>query len=579
MDEENEGPDDLEPVDDWRSFRARLVSMENYETHEEEEGEEKGEYSDWIGVDQDKHEKVPSRKKRQSWAFESGTMLEQGTVILHRPPDPSIDFGYSLGRQYFHKAVILVLEVDDEYNHNIVTKGCILNRPTNLILDDFNGTESFHWKVFFGGDEFGLHTDHPKFYCLHSLTFYEALEVSRPVIPNIFFTSIQNAKELVYSGLATPDDFWTFCGFISWEPNELRQDVVDNVWYAVSTDSFTLQKGLRILSAGRGLDPREAGIRTWSMLMDRIGKHDEVDDECSMESVYCDYSFDDLMLREWAYKNLIFEHPPAFVQGSEDDIVKFKLKHNPPPLVSPGSIVRGSSAQRSPFLLQSQEFHKSTILIIQDNHELTVGVILNHPSSTCIENNDPLNFDIPLRFGGFLSFPSAEDKEPTSSMLILHMNPSPSKGRISIGQSIGSSKFSICSKDEASKAISSGYALASEFMFINGFCVWPKAVVDQGHITGGIGEEIANGRFELVSENIERMWQYLLKQQTLSDVTLNDNLYLSNLAWTAAGGAKATVPTNLELLHRTDISASNFSDAALKTWVLAFLLNDPSNRP
>ena len=235
MDEENEQDThpSIHPNDDWRSFRAQLVAMEQDNTlpflrieeenplnddttlHEILEVQE-GEYSF-----QDKNS---TRKKQNSWAFESGSILEQGSVILHRPPpDPNQDFGYSLGRQYFHKAVILILEVDDEYNHNIVTKGCILNRPTNLILDDSNGTHSFQWKVFFGGDEFGLHTQEAKFYCLHSLHFYEALEVSRPVIQGIYFTSIQNAKELVYMGKATPNDFWTFSGFISWGPNELTR--------------------------------------------------------------------------------------------------------------------------------------------------------------------------------------------------------------------------------------------------------------------------------------------------------------------------------------------------------------------
>jgi len=560
--------------EDWRSFRAQLVSMEQLTSSQSQVENQMN--------SQSKTDPSNIRKKRKSWAFESGCVLEQGTVILHRPPDPSLDFGYCLGRQYFHKAVILILEVDDEYDHGIVTKGCILNRPTNLILDDFNGTHSFQWKVFFGGDEFGLHTDQPKFYCLHSLNFYEALEVSRPVIEDIYFTSIQNAKELVYSGLATPDDFWTFSGFISWEPNELRQDVIDRVWYAISTDSYTLQKGLRILSAGRGIDPQEAGIRTWSMLMDRIGKNDEVDDECFIESSYCDFTFDDLMLREWARENLIFEHPPGPLQDDhhKDSFVSDSKTNKHPLVLVPGTILRGSSAQRSPFLLSNQEFHKSIILIVQDNDELTVGVILNQPTLKSIPINTKSSTSVPLRFGGHVGGPSSSDEEnmsPTS--LIMHMSQNLQKMGIGspLGGVSGPNGVWICTKDEVIAAIVSGYALPSDFIFTDGCCIWPKAI-DQSSC--GIGEELAAGRFEIVHENMGAMWNILLKQRILSPSTLDENLDLISKAWGVVGRAdSSTNSDNLELLHKTRIAVSTLSYAALKTWILAFLLNDPTSRP
>jgi hypothetical protein len=58
------------------------------------------------------------------WAYDSGKVVERGAVILGGVEQ---DFGFGLRQQYFHKAVILVLDHDE----NTFTKGIILNRPSN----------------------------------------------------------------------------------------------------------------------------------------------------------------------------------------------------------------------------------------------------------------------------------------------------------------------------------------------------------------------------------------------------------------------------------------------------------------
>jgi len=77
------------------------------------------------------------------WAYDSGKVIEQGAVILGGVEQ---DFGFGLRQQYFHKAAILVLD----HEESTFTKGIILNRPTDLTLeDDIN--KGVKWRVWFGG--------------------------------------------------------------------------------------------------------------------------------------------------------------------------------------------------------------------------------------------------------------------------------------------------------------------------------------------------------------------------------------------------------------------------------------------
>ena len=74
----------------------------------------------------------------------TGKVIEQGAVILGGVEQ---DFGFGLRQQYFHKSVILVLDHDE----NTFTKGIILNRPSDRMLEDDVNT-GLEWRVWFGGD-------------------------------------------------------------------------------------------------------------------------------------------------------------------------------------------------------------------------------------------------------------------------------------------------------------------------------------------------------------------------------------------------------------------------------------------
>jgi hypothetical protein len=78
------------------------------------------------------------------WAYDSGNVIETGAVILGGVEQ---DYGFGLRQQYFHKAAILVLD----HEESTFTKGIILNRPSDLTLDD-DLNEGVKWRVWFGGD-------------------------------------------------------------------------------------------------------------------------------------------------------------------------------------------------------------------------------------------------------------------------------------------------------------------------------------------------------------------------------------------------------------------------------------------
>ena len=111
------------------------------------------------------------------WAYDSGKVIEKGAVILGGVEQ---DFGFGLRQQYFHKAVILVLDHDE----NTFTKGIILNRPSDRMMED-DVNKGLKWRVWFGGDVQGLDSFSPDIVCLHSLKSKEAREASVSVMKDI----------------------------------------------------------------------------------------------------------------------------------------------------------------------------------------------------------------------------------------------------------------------------------------------------------------------------------------------------------------------------------------------------------
>lgn len=75
---------------------------------------------------------------------------------------------------------MLVLDHDETQ----FTKGIILNRPTDLTLDD-DVNVGLRWRVWFGGDVQGLNSPNPDIVCLHSLQDEQAIKASIQVMNDI----------------------------------------------------------------------------------------------------------------------------------------------------------------------------------------------------------------------------------------------------------------------------------------------------------------------------------------------------------------------------------------------------------
>jgi putative AlgH/UPF0301 family transcriptional regulator len=521
------------------------------------------------------------------FAYDSGGMIEQGSVILGGVEQ---EFGFGLRQQYFHKAAILVLDHDD----NTFTKGIILNRPTDMVLeDDVNPGKK--WRVWFGGDVEGLNAKNPDIVCLHSLKNDKAMSASIPVMNDIQWTSFNNAKRLVKAGVADVRDFWVFVGYAGWGPGQLKGELERNSWYMVATDPQTLLKELA--RQGEGADPRDAGLDTWTLLMNMIGQS-ETAKECSGD-------FDDLMLKEWAFSHLLSSasggggglqqrDPQDFNTNPElvENLIRVLKSNRESTPTFEGALVRASPAERSPFLLDNQELHKSVVLILADDEAASIGVVLNRPSTKGLDikvsdksTGDAKVVRIPMRFGGQYS---VQGEEP---MLWLHS--SPSLKRLNVGSPIGGQENGIwkCTAQDVMTAVGQGNAKAEDFLVVSGVSVWAKDLATQG-----IEGEIENGKFKVLPSSArDDVWSSLLKQQeVLTKNNFGSTLSLAGEVWASAdSNGKETANMNASsplpigglgegfdeeddsFVFKSDVKVAKLSDDALRSWCATFLLGMP----
>jgi len=615
-DEENESAIDLGD-DDWRAFRAKLVmqgdaaaspaapSSSTTTSPLQDEGD-----LDGIGT---LFQSEPSAALFKSaaqtsiisadmtpldpsqWAYDSGMVIEQGAVILGGVEQ---DFGFGLRQQYFHKAAILVLDHDE----STFTKGIILNRPTDLMLDD-DINLGVKWRVWFGGDVQGLASGNPDIVCLHSLKNKKATKASVPVMKDMQWTTFDNAKRLVQVGAAKPTDFWVFCGYAGWGPQQLIGELERKSWYMVATDSQTLLKELARQSAGA--EPRDAGLETWTLLMQMIGR-EETAEEYSGD-------FDDLMLKEWALKNLLSTEagggagekrlaPEGVASTQEllqsDPVDRLLTRVSAASRgedMAEGTIVRASSADRSPFLLEDQELHRSVVLIISDDENISVGVILNRPAAKGLdiqitekETGERKTIAVPIRFGGQYAVKGSEP------LLWLHCSPILRAAKVGCPVGVQEGCFWKCTADDVISAVSKGLATPDDFMVISGVSVWTKG---EGGLARGMQGEIRAGKFEPIppAKN-EAVWDALAKQNILTNQNLVRNLVVAEDAW-AVGAPSKRERTNGDseapstpigglgegfdeeddsLVFKSDFKVANLSNDALRSWVATFLLGAPT---
>lgn len=527
--------------EDWRAFRAKLVmqSQKPSSTSTRNSLDDDADDVDGIGALFD---------TGGAWAYDSGNVIEEGAVILGGLDQ---EFGFGLRQQYFHKTVILVLEHDATF-----TKGIILNRPTNMYLDD-------DWRLAFGGDVHG-NGDNPEIICLHSLQQEQVVQASRPVMKDIQWTTFQNAKQLVARGLAKPADFFVFGGYAGWGPGQLLKELDRKSWYMMATDGQTLLNQLENSNADL------AGLETWNLLMRMIGRKETVDD-------FSGDSFDDLMLKEWARDNLL--SPDKGGGGKALDNYNSPQVKTGAAEIKVGTLVRASSQERSPFLLAYQEFHKSLVLVLADNEEMTIGVILNRPSTTGFEistrkqdtrevTSPPVI--VPLRYGGEYKI---QGDEP---ILWLHCNPTLREAKI--GTEIGASTIYNCTSQDLATAIGSGLATPFDFLAFQGVTAWTKG---KSTSVNGMQGEVENGKFEVVPvEKTDLVFLTMSQQSVLDQLNMVQNLAVAKEAWTLGGldddHDDELSEEGASFVFNSDVRVGELTDAALRCWVATHLLGKPT---
>jgi putative AlgH/UPF0301 family transcriptional regulator len=546
-------------TDDWREFRAKLVLNETQLT--------------------------------ESWAYDAGLTIEKGSIVLGRV-ESSLGC-HDLGQPYFHKSAVLIIDHNDE-----ITKGIILNRPSNLILEDedivylddegngdANEGSNNTWPMRYGGDVAGLFDENPEVVCLHSVATELGKEVSDEILPNVLVTSHLGACTLIDAGEATCESFYTFYGFSEWEPGQLKKEVERGSWYMVEANSNTIWEDMK-LTARETKDPRGAGLSSWKTWMEKLCKGDELGTDGE--------SFSDLMLKEWATEMLCIKNDDDNDTVEDFDIYRALDAAQGDP-VGVGSFVRGSSLEVSPFLLFEQLMHQSTILVFQDTESSSVGLILNLPTpdSFLLEMPDGNSIDFPIRYGG----PSdVDDEQP---LIWLHCSMALKSMRI--GKPLdkdGEGVVWMCTVDQVKQAIDLGYAFPEEFMLVQGFTVWEK---QEG--AGGISGQVLSGNFEEVKQDEQdRIWSLLLSQTKLSEDNLDENLRNAKVAWSlgAKDGEEIKQPQDLpvptssnsttaderlndpgkrRLVYGSSVSVSELADDALRNWVKIFLLGDAEYAP
>jgi len=454
-DEDAEVP---EVNEDVRDFRARLVAQEKGLLGEETSS------SDAEGA--------------SGWMYET-PLIEKGAVLLGGTKQ---DFGFGLRQQYFHKCALLLVEHDDRF-----TKGIILNRPTSLKLKG--------WNLWCGGDvqegglfRKGARNDQsgslpPELTCLHRLESEEARAVSSQIIKSIYQTSFENALQLVDSGKATRDDFWLFAGYCGWAPNQLQGELERNSWYMAAADSSVLlgellaqssdPMSLPRLAPDSGLEPGGDGIATWARLMRNIGKGaEELEGSGPAERSLV---FEDRMLREWVRQRLT-DFRPAPPEGEAET------------RVVPGTLL--ASELWPGFILEQQFLHKSLILVLDSNPQLTLGVILNRPTAAvarvALEDADASDqMSRLIRFGGDVS------SEGQDVYLCLLPQEDAPDDAVPIGMS------GICRLGESTPAAHH----CRRMQIVQGFVFWKG---------GELQDQIKEGRFSVVQpEDVswDELWE------------------------------------------------------------------------
>ncbi|VEU41275.1 unnamed protein product [Pseudo-nitzschia multistriata] len=525
----NQNGDD--PQEDWRDIRAKLVMQYD-----------KG--NDHTTTNRSNTTCMPPIPGMNRWAYDSGDVIEVGSLIVSHPYQ---DWG-GLKKQHFHKCIILVIEHSQDG-----TKGIILNRK----LQD---EQHKNWICHFGGDTEGIGSSDGSLGCLFRLNDLSRVKIGMAlsILNDIAIMPLDIAQCLVDEEEAKKEDFRLYHGYSAWGPGQLEKQIKRGDWFMVATDTESLWDIIVQESTF------STGTDKWVQMMKRIGKE-------SLMISSPNQKFEDDMLKQYMRLRLLKKSSNE-LQRSKSSRQQMHARKKSACNLSPGTLVRSSTT----ILFDEQVFHQSLVLILQDNPEMTIGVVLNRPHSTSVSIGGT---SLPLRYGGRFEL----DDEGIPELWFHCNNEILQEARI--GEPVSQegkarSIFWKCTRKDAETAIKTGLGRAEDFLVVSGLSVWEKE-----ELTKHAGETSCiklDDCFSKVDENsIDTIWKLLMVQEPLNKRNAAENLEAANTAWMLSGDAgwmlsggskqfNSRVSSDFDKKEQQVVQSLAYS--ALDRWIRTYLL-------
>lgn len=532
--------DESASCEDWRDVRAKLVMQYS----QGEDMTDNGTNSTSVATT------TLTEVAPKNWAYDSKGTIEVGSLLVSHPSQDSACGG--LRRQHFHKCIVLVIDHSKEG-----TKGIILNRPTNQMI---NEKEENGWKSFFGGNTQGIGSEDESLGCLCRRNNLSPVKngMSLPLLKDIEIMPWDIAQALVDGNEETKEDFRLYRGYTTWGPGRLEKELQRGDWFTVATDAESLWK---IITEDSTFS---TGTDKWVQLMNRIGKS-------SLISSVPNQKFQDDMLKQYMRLRLLQKTNDG-LEGSTSDIEESDETKASERSLVPGTLVRSST----PIFLKEQVFHQSLVLILQNDEEMTIGVVLNRPYSTSVSIGDTT---LPVRYGG--RFELDDEGLPEIWLHCNHETLQEARvgGPVSKDGQSGSI-FWQCTRKDAEAAVEAGLANADDFLVVSGLSVWNKEPTsnDRG---GASSLELDNHFCKVDESSIGIIWKLLQVQEPLNKKNAAENLEAANTAWMLSGdagwmlsgGSRQNNPRGASDMDSKDQQVvQRLAYSALDKWIKMYLL-------
>jgi putative AlgH/UPF0301 family transcriptional regulator len=169
---------------------------------------------------------------------------------------------------FFDRAVILVTSHDEAKG----SVGFVLNKPSPMRVSDLQlASECPGFIESFGGQRLQIggpaHLDHAT--VLHR---FVGLQGSTQVSDRLFTGGLPDALKLVQAGLAKPHDFNLVLGMSGWGPKQLINEVNNGMWHCVAASPDLVLPRRAPVSSSRAGDPHDTQVASAAAMAIKEGQ-------------------------------------------------------------------------------------------------------------------------------------------------------------------------------------------------------------------------------------------------------------------------------------------------------------------